>query len=85
MAYVSITTDQMASAASYISRNWGDYGYRITGIRSETHVVACFEVRSSDGSTFTVLADKWGNCREMAAEDDMQTLIMEMHAVATAA
>ena len=62
---LSITPDQMASAGGYISREWGDYGYRIEEIESPTRAVTVFHVVASDGSRFTVLADKWGNCRHV--------------------
>jgi hypothetical protein len=60
---LSITPDQLASAGSYIARTWGDYGYRVEGIESPSRVVSLFYVYASDGSRFTVAADKWGNCR----------------------
>jgi hypothetical protein len=82
---LSITPDQIASAGSYISHNWGDYGYRIEGIESPTHAVAVFHVCASDGSRFAVLADKWGNCRHLDthghSEDDapLGELVRDMH------
>jgi len=53
----------MGAAAGYIAHEWGDYGYRIEGVESPTHRVSLFHVCASDGSRFTVLADKWGNCQ----------------------
>jgi hypothetical protein len=52
----------MGSAASCLAREWGDYGYRFTGVESPTPVVSVFTVRCSDGAEFAILADKWGNC-----------------------
>ena len=60
---LSITPDQLSAAGSYISRTWGDYGYRIEAIESPTHRVSLFHVCALDGSRFTVLCDRWGNCR----------------------
>lgn len=62
---LSISPDQLASAGSYIAREWGDYGYRIEEIESPTRAVSAFHVVASDGSRFTVLADKWGNVRHL--------------------
>lgn len=64
MATVSVTPDQLASAGSYIARGWGDWGYRIEEIETPAlGRVSLFHVVASDGSRFTVLADRWGNCR----------------------
>ena len=80
MAYMSVTPDQMASAGGYISREWGDYGYRIEGIESPTHAVAVFRVVASDGSRFAIAADKWGNCRALPDGDiARRTVITVMH------
>lgn len=62
---LSIKPDQLASAGAYIARAWGDYGYSIEEIESPTRAVSAFHVVASDGSRFTVLADKWGNCRHV--------------------
>lgn len=61
MLNISISPDQMSAAASYISREWGDYGYTIEDVESPTHAVSLFHVRYLDGSRFVVAADKWGN------------------------
>ncbi len=90
MTYMSITPDQLASAGSYISHEWGDYGYRIEGIETRTHAVTVFRVCASDGSRFSVLVDKWGNCRylEQRSHDErnagLPELVAEMHAKAVA-
>jgi hypothetical protein len=87
MAYMSVTPDQMASAGSYISHNWGDYGYRIEGVQTRTYAVTVFRVCASDGSRFTVLADKWGNCRYLdthSGDDGLSDVVDEMHEKATA-
>jgi hypothetical protein len=86
--YMSITPDQLASAGSYISREWGDYGYRIEAIESRTSTVALFRVCASDGGRFSVLTDKWGNCRYLDTHnhDDQDAglfeAVREMHAIA---
>jgi hypothetical protein len=61
---LSLSPDQMASAGSYIARNWGDFGYSIEEIESPgLGRVSLFHVVANDGSRFTVLADRWGNVR----------------------
>ena len=85
-----VTPDQMSAAASYIAREWGDYGYRITNIESPTYLVSAFYVRHSDGSEFVILADRWGNCREVHDGQQQRTdaefiaeMARDMHADAT--
>jgi hypothetical protein len=83
-----ITPDQMSAAAGYIIRNWSDYGYSIETIESPTYRVGLFRVVASDGSRFTVAADRWGNCRHLDthnSDDGLTELVTEMHAAATAA
>jgi hypothetical protein len=91
---LSITTDQMSAAAAYISKNWGDYGYRIEAIESPTSAVSLFHVVCSDGGRFVVAADKWGNTGGNVDSHGYDTpertaalsaLVTEMHANATAA
>ena len=90
---LSITPDQLSAAGSYIAREWGDYGYRIENIESPTHRVSLFHVCASDGSRFTVAADRWGNTRYQdthaftAADERLAALVplvTEMHANAAA-
>jgi hypothetical protein len=92
--YLNISPDQLASAASFIASEWGDYGYRIEGIESPTHAVSLFHVRYLDGSRFVVAADKWGNCRHAADSPgyesaeltaQLDAVVAEMHANAVAA
>jgi hypothetical protein len=91
---ISVTPDQMASAGSYISREWGDYGYRIENVESPTHAVSVFHVVASDGGRFVVAVDKWGNAggpvESHGYESPERTaalaaLVSDMHAKATAA
>lgn len=87
---LSITPDQLAAAGGYISRTWGDYGYRIEGIESATYAVSLFHVCASDGSRFIVAADRWGNCRYTDSHGyetpertaALSALVTEMHATA---
>ena len=58
---VNVGIEQVMAAASYIQREWGDYGYRIERIESPTRAVSLFHVVASDGARFIVAADKWGN------------------------
>ena len=87
MPYVSVTADQMSCAAIHLRENWGDYGYRFTGIETRTYAVSVFRVCCSDGSRFSIVADKWGNTRHLDTHDSdegLQQLVMEMHDKATA-
>lgn len=86
MAYLSIAPDQLASAGAYISREWGDHGYRVERIESPTHAVSVFRVVASDGARFSVLVDRWSNCRYLdthSSDDGLAALVSEMHAHAT--
>lgn len=84
---ISVTSGQMSSAAGYLTRNWGDYGYRFTGIESPTGAVSVFRVECSDGGRFAIVADIWGNCRHLdthSGDDGLSGLVSEMHATAVA-
>ncbi len=83
---LSITPDQLASAGSYISHEWGDYGYRIEGIESPSVRVSVFRVCASDGSRFSVLADRYGNTRHLdthSSDAGLADMVCEMHAKAS--
>jgi hypothetical protein len=82
---LSISPDQLSAVGSYISRNWGDYGYRIEQVESPTSRVSLFHVAYSDGSRFIVAADKWGNCKDIQPGSDAAALVREMHAAASSA
>ena len=87
MAYMSVSPDQMASAGSYIAHNWGDYGYRVEGIETRTHAVSVFRVCASDGGRFSVIVDRWSNCRHLdthSGDAGLSELVAEMHAKAVA-
>ena len=90
---VNVGIEQVMAAASYIQREWGDYGYRIETVESPTHAVSLFHVRASDGARFIVAADKWGNTggpvdshgyESPERTAALETLVREMHAKATA-
>jgi len=90
---LSISPDQMSAAGGFISREWGDYGYRIEAIESPTHAVSVFHVCASDGARFIVAVDKWGNTGgpvESHGYDSperttaLADLVAGMHAKATA-
>jgi hypothetical protein len=81
---ISVSPDQLASAGSYISHEWGDHGYRIEEITSPTHAVSVFSVVASDGSRFAIAADRWSNCAELPDDPAARTAkIRAMHAHAT--
>ena len=82
---LSITADQMSAAAGYLTRNWGDYGYRFEAIESPTHRVSLFRVCCSDGGRFTIAADRYGNARHLDThngDEGLSALVSEMHAAA---
>lgn len=85
-----IKADQLSAGAAYLSREWGECGYTITGVESPTAYVALLRVCASDGSRFTILADRWGNCRSVDTHHDdycgeLTAEVADMHAIATAA
>ena len=84
MANVWLKPDQMSAAASYLNREWGDYGYCIEGVESPTTVVSLFRIVSSDGSRFTIGVDRWGNCRDWDTPDIESDVVAEMHSHAVA-
>ncbi len=53
--------DALITAAGYLNREWGSYGYRVEGIDSPTSGGVRLFVRHLDGSRFTVEVDRWGN------------------------
>ena len=55
----------MIAAAGYLSRNWGDYGYRIGVHQAEWNGGGVYGCRASDGSEFFLHSDKWGNVRQV--------------------
>jgi hypothetical protein len=81
---ISVSPDQLASAGSYISAEWGDHGYRIEEITSPTHAVSVFSVVCGDGSRFAVAVDRWSNCDALPDEPEARAeKIRAMHAHAT--
>lgn len=83
---LSIAPDQLSAAGSYIAREWGDYGYRIEAIESPTGRVSVFRVCASDGSRFSVLADRYGNTRYLDTHNGdagLADLVSDMHAKAS--
>jgi hypothetical protein len=86
MTYMRVTADQMSSAAGYLTREWGDYGYRFEGIETRTYAVSVFRVVCSDGGRFSIVADKWGNTRHLdthSGDEGLAGLVTEMHEAAT--
>ena len=87
MTYMSVTADQLSSAAGYLTRNWGACAYRFEGIESPTHAVSVFRVVASDGGRFAIVADKWGNCSHFDTHNGdagLAEVIREMHVKAVA-
>ena len=82
MYAMSVSPDQLASLGGYIAHEWGDYGYRVTGIESPTWAVSVAHVCASDGSRFDVMGDRYGNCRavpEGLTADQLTELVLEFH------
>ena len=75
-AMVSASPDAISALASKVLRDWGYSGYRFTGF--EQHgIVTAGHVRHSDGSEFTVLADAWGNTREVPEGRDWNAIAVK--------
>ncbi len=53
--------DALASIASKVQREWGDYGYRVHGIEGHGYGSALAMVGASDGSIFYVGSTEYGN------------------------
>lgn len=69
MSYTpTASLDSFSSAASYVSRNWGDHGYSI-GLEASSFGSGIYLVRHSDGSEFRILVDRWGNASRPAQCD----------------
>ncbi len=84
MSSISVSPDQLASAGSYIAREWGDHGYRVEEITSPTHAVSVFSVVCGDGARFAIAADRWSNCEELPDDPAArEAKIRAMHAHAT--
>jgi hypothetical protein len=78
-----VSPDQLVSGASYISREWGDYGYRIEAVESPTRAVTILRVVCTDGGRLSVLVDRWSNCRYLDTHNSdagLAELVAEMHA-----
>lgn len=63
------STDALGAIAGHVSRNWGDYGYSIRGMRT-VGIITFALVGHSDGSRFYVMADRWGNVRDAHTEGE---------------
>lgn len=61
---IMVTTDQMIGAAGYLSREWGDHGYRI-GTHARTDGGVVFGCSAGDGSEFFLLSDRYGSVRQV--------------------
>lgn len=71
-----VTVDAMMAAAGYLSRNWGDYGYRI-GLAASVGSGGVFSCSASDGSRFWIYADRWGNCRQVESWEDVERCVQD--------
>lgn len=55
--------DAIASAARYVEREWGEYGYSVVEVSGgPTFKSAILQICHSDGSRFFVGSDRYGNC-----------------------
>lgn len=59
-ARLTASCDALSAVAGHVSREYGDYGYRI-GQVANAGGGGIFSVRCSDGSTFYLAADRYGN------------------------
>ena len=60
-----MTLDAIRGAVAYIAKEYGDYGYRITGIDPGIYGGGHVKVRHLDGSEFTVRVDRAGNAHTL--------------------
>lgn len=71
----------MGSAASHLSRNWGDYGYRI-GLEHGVAGGGLFLCSASDGSEFRFYVDRYGNVVDIPesckTSNDAWTFLVEL-------
>jgi hypothetical protein len=68
-AVISITPDALWAAQSHLVKNWGDYGYRVTGFcqLSSRIWVVCY-VCTIDGARFGALVDRYGTVRDIPSD-----------------
>ncbi len=62
-----VNCEQMSAAASHLSRNWGEYGYRLGIVRGGSPAI--FGCRAGDGSEFYFLVDRYGNVEDIPQGD----------------
>lgn len=62
-----VSTDTLATAAGYVSREFGCYGYSVRVV-STGFVNTLFELRAGDGGRRMFLCDRYGNVA-LAPED----------------
>jgi hypothetical protein len=62
-----VNPEVMAAAASYLSREWGEYGYTLclVDIVSSSDV-GVFECAHFDGSRWNIAADRYGNAIKLS-------------------
>ena len=66
-AHLVASTDALSAVAGYVSRGYGDYGYSV-GQVANAGGGGIFSVRCSDGSTFYLAVDRWGNVARVPDE-----------------
>jgi hypothetical protein len=67
-----VTLDSLWGAVGFLSREWGDYGYRIGIHAGDGRGGAVYAVGRlyADGSEFFIEADRYGNARESEGGND---------------
>ncbi len=68
-AFVGASLEALMSAAGFVSRTWGDYGYSVEMVARGVDGLGSVRlgICHADGSRFTVASDRYGNCREVLA------------------
>lgn len=64
-ARLTATCEQLSSVSGHVTREYGGYGYRIGQVAD-----CVFSVRCSDGSTFYLAADRYGNVARIEERRD---------------
>jgi hypothetical protein len=59
-----VPPDSLSAVAGYVNDQYGQYGYRV-GIVYGDRGRGLFEVRCSDGASFHLVADQWGNVTDV--------------------
>lgn len=72
-ATLTATTDALFAVAGYVSRNYGDHGYRIGQVANAAGG-GVFSIRTSDGCSLFVAVDRYGNVAPILDADELEAV-----------